>query len=73
MLSYFSIIKDKMNFIASYDRLVQNRNDKIKISKNKSDFDPRIWLYVGDLAHIAGLDRLATGSLFECIIGCEVE
>lgn len=71
MLSFYSMIKDKMNFIESYDKLAQNRNDKIKTFKTKGDFDPRVWLYVGDLAHNADLNRLATGSLFECIIGCE--
>ena len=57
LIGLYSLLKDKPAFIKLYDRFILERNQK--------DFDPRVLLYIGDLAHSIGLSRLAACSLYE--------
>ena len=41
---------------------------KLRNIINEVDFDPRIFLYIGDLAYNAGLKRIAISALFECTV-----
>ena len=58
LLGFYSLIKAKKSFISQFNYL---RDDLSKIS-----FDPRTFLYIGDLASNAGLKRLAIRSIYEC-------
>ena len=58
MLGFQSFHKRKESFIQAFFDL---RRAIIKVQP-----DPRIFLYIGDLAHNCGLDRMAVCSLFEC-------
>lgn len=58
MLGFYSFHKKREQFINMFFRL---RRVIVKVTT-----DPRIFLYIGDLAHNAGLDRMAVCSLFEC-------
>lgn len=58
MLGLFSLLKDKRGFIDVFFKL---RSTMLQVS-----VDPRIFLYIGDLAHASGLNRIAICSLFEC-------
>lgn len=58
LLGFYSLVKDKKNFINQFNLL---RDDLSQVT-----FDPRIFLYIGDLASNAGLKRLAIRSLYEC-------
>lgn len=60
MLAYYSLVKDRAKFITLYETMEQ--------VDQKIELDPRIWLYIGDLAHSAGLNRIAVGSLFQSAI-----
>lgn len=58
MIAIFSLLKDKAQFIDFFFKL-RNINSQV-------NFDPRIYLYIGDLAYNAGLNRIAICALFEC-------
>ena len=58
LLGFYSFLKDKKNFISCFNSL---RDYTPLIS-----FDPRIYLYIGDLAYNTGLKRIAICALFEC-------
>ena len=58
MLGFYSFHKKRAEFVNMFFRL---RRAIVKVT-----IDPRIFLYIGDLAHNAGLDRMAVCSLFEC-------
>ena len=58
MIAIFSLLKSKAQFIEFFFKL---RNVIPQVS-----FDPRVYLYIGDLAYNAGLNRIAICALFEC-------
>ena len=57
-MGVFSLLKNKIQFIEKFF-ILKNLDSALNI-------DPRIYLYVGDLAHNTSLDRMAVCSLFEC-------
>lgn len=58
MLGFFSLIKNKKLFLEYFL--------KLRSVIGEIDHDPRIFLYIGDLAYNADLKRMAICSLFEC-------
>ena len=58
LLGFFSLLKNKKYFIEYFL--------KFRSIIGEIDYDPRIFLYIGDLAYNADLKRMAICSLFEC-------
>lgn len=58
LLGLFSLLKEKGRFVSHFNCL---RNELATVR-----FDPRIYLYIGDLASNAGLKRIAVYALLEC-------
>lgn len=58
LLGYYSLLKNRIAFIRQFNSL---KNDE-----NQLELDPRILLYLGDLANNTGLTRLAVSILYDC-------